>query len=174
MEPRLIEPDIRYSASHAAYIEEFNASGEALVPWILESVEDDFSAYVERLNSLAVDVGNDQGRVANSSFWLLDGTQIVAVSNMRHQLTPALLEYGGHIGYSVRPSRRGRGFAKLILRLTLERLRKFGVERARITCDKDNVASAAVIVANGGVLDSEALINDHMVQRYSIPLSGSA
>ena len=166
----LVKPDVRYAKSHASYVAEFTAAGEPLVPWILLNIEDDFHAYVERLNNQLT--GNDSTRdfVANSSYWLLDDQEIVAVSNMRHHLTPALLDYGGHIGYSVRPSRRSCGLAKQVLRLTLDRLRAIGVERARLTCDKQNIASASVIIANSGVLDSEALIKDTLVQRYWIPM----
>ena len=167
----LVEPDPQYARSHASYIAEFNAADEPLVPWILAKAGDDFEAYVQWLQQQADPRSGDTHFVANSSFWLLDGDEIVAVSNMRHCLTPALKDFGGHIGYSVRPSQRGCGHAKLILSLTLHRLSLQGVARARITCDKHNVASAAVIVANGGVLDSEALVANRMVQRYWIEIA---
>ncbi len=171
MNLRLVQPDARYSGSHASYVDEFIAAGEPLVPWILHGIEHDFDAYVKRLNNQLTEYDSARGFVANSSYWLLDDQEIVAVSNMRHYLTPALLDYGGHIGYSVRPSSRGCGLAKQVLRLTLDKLRALGVERARITCDKQNSASASVIIANGGVLDGEALIKDTMVQRYWIPMA---
>jgi predicted acetyltransferase len=53
---------------------------------------------------------------------------------------------GGHVGYAVRPRFRGRGYAT-------EMLRERGVDRVLVTCDDDNLASAKVIEANGGVLE---------------------
>jgi predicted acetyltransferase len=58
----------------------------------------------------------------------------------------------GHIGYSVVPWKRRRGYAKLALALMLERVGAEGLEHVEITCDLDNVASQRTILANGGVL----------------------
>jgi predicted acetyltransferase len=99
-------------------------------------------------------------------------TDIVAVSNLRHRLTPALERRGGHIGYSVRPRSRRQGYGSLILRLTLQEAGKLAVATALITCAKDNVGSTMVIRANGGVLQSEELVAEHgeVVQRYYVPV----
>mgnify|MGYP002236365423 FL=1 len=43
------------------------------------------------------------------------------MTNLRHHLNDYLLAYGGHIGYSVRPSERKNGYASQMLRLTLEK-----------------------------------------------------
>ena len=44
-------------------------------------------------------------------FWITDGDEMVGFLALRHALTPWLLEEGGHIGFSVRPSRRRQGHA---------------------------------------------------------------
>ena len=62
---------------------------------------------------------------------------------------------GGHIGYGVLPGHRRRGYATEILRQSLVVARAHGVDRVLVTCDDDNAGSAAVIEANGGVLDPE-------------------
>ena len=76
---------------------------------------------------------------------------------------------------SVRPSARRRGFARELLRLTLERARGLGLEEAWLTCAKSNVASSRTILANGGTFVSEEFIDSRgeIVQRYRIPLAGS-
>ncbi|HEX9275861.1 MAG TPA: GNAT family N-acetyltransferase [Casimicrobiaceae bacterium] len=58
----------------------------------------------------------------------------------------------GHIGYSVVPWKRGRGYATAALRLMLRRVRNEGLRYVEITTDPDNVASQKVVLANGGVL----------------------
>lgn len=72
---------------------------------------------------------------------------------MRHELTPWLLEVGGHIGYDVRRSRRRQGHATRMLAAVLPEAARLGIDRALLTCDADNVASRRVIESNGGVLE---------------------
>ena len=82
--------------------------------------------------------------------------------------TPFLLEVGGHIGYSVRPSARRRGVATEALRLVLPHAAALGIDPALLTCDVDNVASARVIEANGGVLEDVRGVK----KRYWVPTGG--
>ncbi|MFX0538932.1 GNAT family N-acetyltransferase [Ornithinimicrobium sp. Y1847] len=82
----------------------------------------------------------------------VDGVPVGRVS-IRHRLTPFLLEVGGHVGYAVAPQFRRRGYATAILRESLARLAALGVERALVTCDEGNVASARTIERCGGMLE---------------------
>ena len=65
-----------------------------------------------------------------------------------------LLEKGGHIGYSIRPSERGKGYAKESLRQGLQVAKEKNIHRALVTCSIKNPASRAVILANGGQLEN--------------------
>ena len=62
---------------------------------------------------------------------------------------------GGHIGYDVRPSFRGRGHATRMLKDALTVARSLGITTALLTCDVDNMASRKVIERNGGVLQDQ-------------------
>lgn len=77
---------------------------------------------------------------------------VVGVIQLRHSLNEYLLKEGGHIGYSVRPSERRKGYASTLLQLCLAEAKQLGIERVLITCDDDNIASAGVIEKAGGVL----------------------
>lgn len=94
---------------------------------------------------------------------------MVGVAHLRHSLTPALAYEGGHIGYSIRPTRRRQGLATLLLQMVLGRAKGMG-EQVLVTCDKSNVASARVIEKNGGVFDSEVPRKDGngVTRRYWI------
>lgn len=76
--------------------------------------------------------------------------QAVGFLNFRLRLSAYLLEEGGHIGYSIRPSERGKGYAKEALRQGLQVAKEKNIKRALVTCSTENPASRAVILANGG------------------------
>jgi predicted acetyltransferase len=82
----------------------------------------------------------------------VDGV-VVGRSSIRYELDDFLRTLGGHIGYAVRPGFRRHGYATEILRQSLDILRGRGVSPILVTCDDDNVGSARVIEANGGVLE---------------------
>ena len=86
--------------------------------------------------------------------------------NIRLRLNDFLLNQGGHIGYSIRPSARGRGHAKEMLRLGLLEAKRKNLQKVLVTCHDDNPASRAVILANGGLLED---VREH-VERYWIDL----
>ena len=79
--------------------------------------------------------------------------QSVGFLNLRLRLSAYLLEEGGHIGYSIRPSERGKGYAKEALHQGLQVAKEKNIHRALVTCSTENPASRAVILANGGQLE---------------------
>lgn len=73
---------------------------------------------------------------------------------IRHRLNDFLLELGGHIGYSVRPSRRREGHAGAALALAVREARDhLDLRHVLVTCDEDNVASLRTIESTGGILE---------------------
>ena len=81
--------------------------------------------------------------------------RVVGIVNYRSPLTDFQLQYGGHIGYCIRPSERRKGYAKEQLRLTLAECRKAGETKVLVTCDPVNTGSETTILANGGILENE-------------------
>lgn len=114
------------------------------------------AAFVEQLLSYAdpdTAIGDDM--VHCDYYWITDGDpdEVVGFLALRHRLNAFLLEEGGHIGYSVRPMRRKQGHATRALALAVRRAAELGLDRVLVTCDDDNRASSATILANGGVLE---------------------
>lgn len=169
----LIGPSPEFEASYISLVREFVERDEPLIPFPLQFPYDDFPSLLARLSAYARGEGLPAGFVPHSTYWLVqNGKEVVAVSNLRHALTEKLRRDGGHVGYGVRPSARGNGFATEILRLTLIRAKKLGLRRVLVTCSRVNEASARTILRNRGVLESEEFLADRgeTVQRYWIEL----
>lgn len=95
--------------------------------------------------------------------------RVVGVIDLRHHINhPILGTWGGHCGYSVRPSERGKGYAKEMLRLNLQNAKALGIEKLLVTCDVRNEASEKTILANGGVYEKTIEVDDCKMKRYWI------
>lgn len=79
--------------------------------------------------------------------------KIVGVIDLRHNLNNSFLkEYGGHIGYAVRPSERRKGYASDMLSQVICFAKKLGLQKVMLGCYSDNTASVKVIEKCGGKL----------------------
>lgn len=119
-------------------------------------------AYAWRPGATTTDA---QGRVVERlpgfTRWMWDGAFCGAI-NLRHLLGTEDLppHVSGHVGYSVVPWKRRRGHATAALRLMLPLAAAAGLSRVKLTCDADNIASARVIQACGGVSLGDPVVID--------------
>ncbi len=115
------------------------------------SKEEPFGQYLARVERIASgDVAD--GRVRADLFVAEYAGEIAGRLSVRHELTSRLRELYGHIGYMVLPKFRRRGIATFLLSCGVQILRSEGVREILVSCDDENVASAAVIERCGGVL----------------------
>ncbi|HEX6469799.1 MAG TPA: GNAT family N-acetyltransferase [Streptosporangiaceae bacterium] len=157
--PELIDPTARLRTSFLAAIAEFRADRDYPVPWFVEDVDAAalvdpaaFDAYVARLLGERTQAGVRPGFVPMTTLWWADGERFLGRLAIRHRLTEALWDIGGHIGYDVRPGARRRGHGTAMLAAALPVARSLGIREALVMCDHTNIASQRIIEAAGGRL----------------------
>ncbi len=117
-----------------------------------------------------------EGRVPSNAFLAVreSDNRIVGVIDLRHHLgNPVLREWGGHFGYIVRPSERGKGYAKEMVRQNLIKCKELGLHKVMITCNCNNIASERTILANGGVFEKEVLVDGEYTKRFWVTITES-
>lgn len=131
--------------------------------------EDWYNAFCDNLREETV----REGLVPATTFLAvtIDDGHLIGMTDIRHRLNDYLLNFGGHIGYSVKKSERNKGYATEILALALKECIKLNIKKVLITCDKNNIASSKTVINNGGVLENEILEGNSITQRYWINLS---
>ncbi|MBZ9752798.1 GNAT family N-acetyltransferase [Deinococcus sp. HMF7604] len=172
--PELVKPDARYQTSFLEAVREAQADGSGLpdtMGFDVPAIAADFPTFLTSLRRY--EPGNElpEGFVHSEYLWLVEGDTYLGRVSIRHTLNERLREFGGHIGYEIRPTARRRGHATLALRLALARAHDLGIERALVTCDVENIGSRAVIEANGGELEGEFTVPDYdqPLRRYWVP-----
>lgn len=155
----LVRPHGRAKASFLAAAEEFRPEGR-----YTDVTPENVGRIIERM--LLDETAPENGKVPDTVLWLVKGDHFIGRLSIRHRLNAKLEKFGGHIGYELRPSERGRGYGTLILRLGLEWARKIGLKRAMLTTDVTNERSIRVIKANGGELQDRLQIEGRDVDTF--------
>lgn len=111
-----------------------------------------FKAYLKKYWRMSHGINLPPQYVPQTIYWLFVNGRPVGYGKLRKYLNDALRERGGHIGYVIRPSERGKGYGTLLLRELLGKAGEKGLLEVLITVDEDNARSRKVAEANGGQL----------------------
>ncbi|WP_186576310.1 GNAT family N-acetyltransferase [Aquibacillus kalidii] len=169
---RLIKPTTALKRQYLAFYEEWIQTGEDMIPWFIKKDPTDFEKMVAFLHDSEKGEGLPPGWVADSPLWLVNQTnEIIGAVSIRHELTPLLTNSGGHIGYGIKPSARGKGYATKLLQLALQRAQELGISKALVVCDHDNIGSEKVIRKNGGIQGKDFVEDDgNIIKRFWITI----
>ena len=140
----LVQPTKEYERELKEYVKElykYNSEFHGLND--LENYIEDFDSQLELIENDKTRENTEQ-RVQADTFILVrnNDNKVLGCINVRYFLNNFLLNYGGNIGYSVRPTERRKGYNLYQLKKVLEICKEKGLDRVLITCDKDNIASA--------------------------------
>lgn len=107
------------------------------------------------------------GRVTATTYFTVrpSDNRIVGIINIRHELNDYLKAFGGHIGYSIRPTERRKGYGKAQLRLGLDKCELLNIKEVLITCREANIGSAKTIESCNGTLEN-MLFNEEQNESF--------
>lgn len=146
-------PSIKRKKEAIAFINEFykfksdiNGTGG------LQRFLDNYEGWLEKLEEDYKRIPNEEKVPARTYFLIRSNdNKIIGMINIRLALNERLKKYGGHIGYSIRPTERGKGYNKINLYLGLKVCQKHGIDKVLMDADNDNPASWKTMEALGGV-----------------------
>ncbi|MBQ9120988.1 MAG: GNAT family N-acetyltransferase [Clostridia bacterium] len=168
----LVRPSMAYAEKLADYRQEFlDVGGPMDGCGSLREIEDPVQ-YIKKCEEYTKLETLPEGRVLATQFLFVrkSDDRILGMIQVRHHLNDYLSKFGGHLGYSVRPSERRMGYAKAMLKATLPYCRSLGLKRVLITCLENNIGSERTILANGGVYESTIANSDKRLKRFWIEL----
>lgn len=129
---------------------------------------------LEWINIIEDKETNTQKSGVTSSSYIairLCDNRVVGAIDLRHHINhPILSVWGGHIGYTVRPSERRKGYATEMLKQNLQNCKNRGLVKVLIVCDYDNIASEKTIITNGGIFEKEIVVDGEVMKRFWVYL----
>ena len=114
-----------------------------------------FEQALERcLNMQYEEYAKKLGRCQGKTFLLIrkNDNKIIGTINIRWNLTEEMKQFGGNIGYGIRPTERRKGYNKINLYLGLLEAQKLGLEEVMLDCETTNIASSKTMESLGGIL----------------------
>ena len=169
----LVKPSMEYAEQIIALRNELLALNESFAGCNGLKKSQTCEEWLEYLEIVSSEETCPKGLAPSDTFLYVrkaDGRVVGIIDIRRHINNPVLSSWGGHIGYTIRPCERQKGYAKRMLSEALKICRKNGHRKILITCNSNNYASERTILANGGKLENEICVNGRKIKRYWITL----
>jgi len=157
----LVKPNSKFKNQAVEYKNEHFSYGESTING--SELLDKTDSYDEWLEAVTKNTNEDTVNpnwVVTDTFFAIRecDRRIVGIIDFRHELNDFLKDFG-HVGYSVRPTERKKGYATEMLRQVLEIAKQKGLDCIQLSCEKDNIPSVRTIAKNGGVYERSFQFN---------------
>jgi predicted acetyltransferase len=165
-------PTIQHEMMANQFKEEFFEHNEQIINGSALLDKMDYREWLNNIerNNIPETVRNDW--VAATTYFAVrkSDNKIIGIIDIRHNLDNKFLaDYGGHIGYSVRPNERRKGYATQMLKMALEYARSLNLKKVMLGCYTDNIASIKTIIKCGGILtESKPYVDGRLMNVYWI------
>ena len=146
-------PGISREKEAFEYIREFQEHGSRIngVGGLTHYLTD-YEGWLRMTAERAVIEPNEEEVPAREFFFVRESdNRIIGMINIRIALNEKMRKHDGNIGYSIRPTERGKGYNKINLYLGLKVCNQYGIETVMLSADLDNPASWRTMEALGGV-----------------------
>ncbi len=110
----------------------------------------DYEDKIKELDNASNGILDNPAFVPYTCYVFIKENKIVGVGSVRHYLNEYLEKFGGHIGYSIRPTERKKGYGSKALELLINQAKEMNIEKILITCNINNIGSKKVIENNNG------------------------
>lgn len=129
-----------------------------------------FSEMLDILKKETLSVGLKPDRVPHTMLYAFLDEKIIGRVSVRHTLNDHLRKRGGHIGYAVAKTYRGKGYATEMVRQVLDYCKKINLTSIMVTCADDNIPSWKIIEKFHGKLEDRVWDekDKKMIRRYWI------
>ena len=166
---KLVKPALEHKESYLEALREYHE--ESRYKFLdVKDLENNFENFIKDLNSgnrhLHKPYADWVEPVPETALWMVKDDKYIGSFNIRHRLNWHLEKWGGHINFIIRPTMRGKGFGKKILRKGMPFANYLGIDRALLTIAPDNDAARRIIEFCGGELQDELPATDQFPARH--------
>lgn len=170
----LVEPCEEYAEQIAEYKQAFlDADSSMDGCGLLRRCEDPLTYISECIKYTSPETLTEGLVLATQFFYIRKAdNRLVGMIQVRHYFNDWLSKFGGHIGYSIKPDERRKGYATSMLKAVLPYCKEIGLDKILISCIDGNFGSEKTILNNGGIYETTVYEQDRKrnLKRFWITL----
>ena len=151
---KLVRPDKEHKNKALDFKQEFLDNNEKIINGseLLDQM-DDYDEWLKSVtDNISPETVNPNWVVTDTFFAIDENDEIVGIIDFRHTLNDFLKDFGNS-GYSVRPSKRRKGYATEMLKQVIEVAKESGLSEIHLSVERTNEPSIKTIKKNGGVYE---------------------
>lgn len=134
-------------------LQELPADENGFINSVYGKSYEEYTEWLIRHEKMSKGIELEDWMVPQNTYWFYVDAKPVGMASIRHHLTDALRQAGGHCGYSIRPNERGKGYGTLLLGLLIEEAKRLNINRLLLAIQNQNIASIKVALKNGGIIE---------------------